>query len=129
MKVLHVIPSISPRRGGPGVAALEMAAALRQQGVEASLLTTNDDGPGLLVDLPLGRWIDHDGVPLLAFGRWSPPITPLREFAVAPALSQWLAAHLADYDLLHQRHGPGPPGGGSLRDQHDRPALPLESGP
>jgi glycosyltransferase involved in cell wall biosynthesis len=101
MKVLHVIPSISPRRGGPGVAALEMAAALRQQGVEASLLTTNDDGPGLLGDLPLGRWIDHDGVPLLAFGRWSPPITPLREFAVAPALSQWLAAHLADYDLLH----------------------------
>jgi len=101
MKVLHVIPSISPRRGGPGVAALEMAAALRQQGVEASLLTTNDDGPGLLADLPLGRWIDHDGVPLLAFGRWSPPITSLREFAVAPALSQWLAAHLADYDLLH----------------------------
>ncbi len=101
MKVLHVIPSISPRRGGPGVAALEMAAALRQQGVEASLLTTNDDGPGLLADLPLGRWIDHDGVPLLAFGRWSPPITPLREFAVAPALSQWLAAHLGDYDLLH----------------------------
>ena len=101
MKVLHVIPSISPRRGGPGVAALEMAAALRQQGVEASLLTTNDDGPGLLADLPLGRWIDHDGVPLIAFGRWSPPITPLREFAVAPALSQWLAAHLGDYDLLH----------------------------
>ncbi len=101
MKVLHVIPSISPRRGGPGVAALEMAAALRQQGVEASLLTTNDDGPGLLADLPLGRWIDQDGVPLLAFGRWSPPIPPLREFAVAPALSQWLAAHLADYDLLH----------------------------
>ena len=101
MKVLHVIPSISPRRGGPGVAALEMAAALRQQGVEASLLTTNDDGPGLLGDLPLGRWIDHDGVPLLAFGRWSPPIRALREFAVAPDLSQWLAAHLADYDLLH----------------------------
>jgi len=101
MKVLHVIPSISPRRGGPGVAALEMAAALRQRGVEASLLTTNDDGPGLLADLPLGRWIDHGGVPLLAFGRWSPPIAPLREFAVAPALSQWLAAHLADYDLLH----------------------------
>jgi len=101
MKVLHVIPSISPRRGGPGVAALEMAAALRQRGVDASLLTTNDDGPGLLADLPLGRWIDHGGVPLLAFGRWSPPITPLREFAVAPALSQWLAAHLADYDLLH----------------------------
>ena len=101
MKVLHVIPSISPRRGGPGVAALEMAAALRQQGVEASLLTTNDDGPGLLADLPLGRWIDQDGVPLLAFGRWNPPIAPLREFAVAPALSQWLGAHLRDYDLLH----------------------------
>ena len=101
MKVLHVIPSISLRRGGPGVAALEMAAALRQQGVEASLLTTNDDGPGLLADLPLGRWIDQDGVPLLAFGRWSPPIAPLREFAVAPALSQWLGAHLRDYDLLH----------------------------
>lgn len=73
MRVLHLIPSISPLRGGPSQAVLAMAGALRRRGVEASILTTNDHGPGLLQDLSLGRWHERHGVPVLAFGRWSPP--------------------------------------------------------
>ena len=101
MKILHVIPSISRRRGGPSVAALEMVAALRQRGVDARILTTNDDGPGLLQELPIGSWTDWEGVPVLAFRRWSPPLAPLREFAISPAFNRWLAAHLQEFDLLH----------------------------
>lgn len=81
-----------------------MVAALRQQGVDARILTTNDDGPGLLSDLPLGVWHEHQGVPVLAFRRWSPPgrlLRPLREFAIAPVLSCWLGQHLGEFDLLH----------------------------
>lgn len=101
MRVLHLIPSISPRRGGPSQAVLSMVAALRQQGVDASIVTTNDDGAGVLADLPLRCWHQHQGVPVLAFPRWSPPLRPLREFAVSPALLRWLVAHLHDYQLLH----------------------------
>lgn len=101
MRVLHVIPSISALRGGPSVAVLAMVAALRAKGVEASILTTNDDGPGVDPSLPLGQWCERAGVPVLAFGRWSPPLRPLREFAFSPALNRWLAAHLREYDLLH----------------------------
>ena len=81
-----------------------MVAALRQRGVDARILTTNDDGPGLLADLPLGVWHEHQGVPVLAFARWSPSLRllrPLREFAIAPGLIRWLRQHLGEFDLLH----------------------------
>jgi glycosyltransferase involved in cell wall biosynthesis len=80
---------------------IDMVAALRRQDVEAAILTTNDHGPGLHPDLVTGRWQWHQGVPVLAFHRWSPPIRPLREFAVSPGLSLWLARHLHRYQLLH----------------------------
>jgi glycosyltransferase involved in cell wall biosynthesis len=101
MKVLHVIPSISPLRGGPSRAVIDMVATLRLQGVDAAILTTNDHGPGLHPELVTGHWQWHQGVPVLAFPRWSPPVAALREFAFSPALSLWLAGHLKDYDLLH----------------------------
>ncbi len=103
MRVLHLIPSISPRRGGPSQAVLAMTAVLRKSGVEARILTTNDDGPDQLA-LPLGQWQEQDGVPALVFPRWSPPqpaFRPLREFAVAPHLVSWLRGHLREWDLLH----------------------------
>jgi glycosyltransferase involved in cell wall biosynthesis len=81
-----------------------MVIALRQRGVEASILTTNDDGPGLLAHLPLHQWHNHQGVPLLAFPRWSPPgrlLRPLREFAFSPGLARWLGHHLQEFDVLH----------------------------
>ena len=101
MRVLHIIPSISPLRGGPSAAVLAMVAALREQGVDASILTTNDHGPGIDRSMPLGRWFERAGVPVLAFGRWSPPQRALREFAISPRLNRWLAAHLRNYQFLH----------------------------
>ena len=101
MKVLHVIPSISSLRGGPSVAALEMTAALRDTGVDVAIATTNDDGPLIDANMPIGQWFDRCGVPVIAFPRWSPPVSPLREFAISTGLTQWLIHHIADYDLLH----------------------------
>jgi glycosyltransferase involved in cell wall biosynthesis len=100
-RVLHVIPSISPLRGGPSAAVLAMVEALRRHGVDAAILTSNDHGPGIDRSLPLGEWCEWQGVPVLAFPRWSPPLRPLREFAVTPGLNRWLARHLGDFGLLH----------------------------
>lgn len=105
MRVLHLIPSVSPLRGGPSQAVLSMVAALRQQGVDASILTTNDDGRAVQVTMPLGRWHEQKAlgraVPVLAFGRWSPPWRAVREFAIAPGLSRWLGQNARQYDLVH----------------------------
>jgi len=105
MRVLHLIPSISPLRGGPSQAVLSMVAALRQQGVDASILTTNDHGSGVQAGMPLGCWHHQvalgQSVPVLAFGRWNPPVRVLREFAIAPGLSRWLSQNACQYDLVH----------------------------
>ena len=77
-----------------------MVAALRAEGLEAALVSSNDDGPTLL-DQPTGRWIEVRGVPVQLFPRWSPPIRVLREFAYTPALGRWLQSHLRSWDLLH----------------------------
>ena len=105
MRVLHLIPSISPLRGGPSQAVLAMVAALRQQGMDASILTTNDHGPAVQAAMPLGRWHEQEAlgqaVPVISFGRWSPPVRAVREFAISPGLSRWLGQHARQYDLVH----------------------------
>ena len=101
MRVLHVIPSISPLRGGPSVAALEMAAAQRALGLDARLLSTDDHGPGVLPELPSGTWVEHQGVPVWLCRRWRAPQRQLRDWALAPALPGCLQDQLGSTALLH----------------------------
>ncbi|MGB8167143.1 MAG: glycosyltransferase [Chthoniobacteraceae bacterium] len=100
MRVLHVITSVSPVRGGPSQAVLEAVGSLRKRGIDAEIATTNDDGPNVL-DVPLGRRIEWSGVPVRFFRRFSPRIGSLREFAFSLDFTLWLWRHVRDYDLLH----------------------------
>jgi glycosyltransferase involved in cell wall biosynthesis len=94
LKVLHVIPAIAPRYGGPSAVVLGTCAALRAAGVEALVATTDADGPGRL-DVVTGHETIYDGVPAIFFPRnfseafkWSFP------------LGAWLSAHASDFDLV-----------------------------
>ena len=100
MKVLHVIPSIAPCRGGPSEAVLAMTRALHAQGVEADIVTTNDNGSSLL-PVETGSMLNHEGNPVCFLPRWSPGVAALREFQYAADFTPWLKAALPNYDGLH----------------------------
>jgi len=100
MRILHVIPSIASVRGGTSQAVLEMVTASRELGIEAEVVTTNDNGFDLL-DVPLGNRIIYQQIPVWFFPRLSPAIHSIREFAFSRELTAWLWQNIANYDLLH----------------------------
>lgn len=103
MKVLHLIPSISPSRGGPSHAVIEMTRALRANGIDAYIATTNDSGSQIL-PLQTGKWLDYEGVPVILFPKWNPKwnsLSALREFSIAPSLIRWLEKCIHEYQLIH----------------------------
>ena len=77
-----------------------MVRALRAEGVDAEIATTNDNGDQVLA-VPLDKLTTHADAPVRFFARFSPPLRPVREFAYSRGLSRWLAEAVTGYDLLH----------------------------
>jgi glycosyltransferase involved in cell wall biosynthesis len=100
MRVLHVVASLAPRHGGPTEAALQMVRALRAEGVDASILSSDDD-VGNTLDVPLRTWIDHEGVPVQFLPRIKAKQHTLVGFTFTPGLASWLQRHVSEYDFIH----------------------------
>lgn len=95
MKVLHVIPSIAPRYGGPSRAVLEMCRALRERDVETLIATTDADGDGRL-EVETGRQTSYQDVPVIFFIRQQS-----EAFKYSQPLARWLSAQVKDFDVVH----------------------------
>ncbi len=95
LRVLHVIPAVAPRYGGPALTMRHMAAGLAALGVRVDVATTTADGERDL-GMPLGRPVVEDGARYFYFPRQRP-----RGWTYSAPLARWLRAHAADYDLLH----------------------------
>ena len=95
LKVLHVIPAVAPRYGGPSVATVGLCRALRAAGVSTLVATTDADGPNRL-DQPVGREVIWEQVPAIFFGRIGS-----ESFKWSPALAAWLSVHAVEFDVVH----------------------------
>lgn len=94
MRVLHVIPSVSDRSGGPATAIIPMCRALLRQGIEVQLITTD---AGLREDeLPNGEVSDYKGVPAMFF-----PAQLGESFKYSRPLASWLRSNIRTFDVSH----------------------------
>lgn len=100
MRVLHVIPSLSPALGGPTAVALNLVRGLRECGIDAEILSTNDDKTDVL-DVPLNQRITYQQVPIWFLPRFP---MPMKEFLFSTAITRWLWQHIGEYDLLDNHY-------------------------
>ncbi len=94
MRVLHVIPSVSPRSGGPGRVIIEMSRALRARGIELQVATTDADLRSRL-DVELEKPLMYKGVPVIFFPK------QLHGLTYSRPLARWLDENVANYDVVH----------------------------
>jgi glycosyltransferase involved in cell wall biosynthesis len=98
MKVLHIIPSVSERSGGPGQAIIPMCGSLTAKGIDVLLASTDDDLPSQ--NRPgapkRGAITRYKNLPAIFF-----PIQLGTSFKYSRPFALWLGEHVSDYDLVH----------------------------
>ena len=95
MRVLHVIPAVAARYGGPSQVIFAMCRALNAYGVASLIATTDADGPSRL-PVDLAHPITYQNTPSIFFPRqWS------EGFKYSYPLARWLAVNVPQYDLVH----------------------------
>lgn len=100
MRILHCVASLAPRHGGPTVAVLGMVRAQRELGIDAVILSSDDDVGGRL-DVPLRQWTEHEGVPVLFLPRVKARQHTLVGFTYTPEYPVWMRKHVGEFDFVH----------------------------
>lgn len=100
VRILHVLPLITARAGGPVAFATEAAEALGARGVDATLFATD------LGHVPTsGQWrrVQPDELPANAehVDLHLFPVSPPRRIAYAPSMSARLDRVAGEFDLVH----------------------------
>lgn len=97
LKVLHVIPSLSPLRGGPSFSVPAMVRGLARAGLTVHIATTDDHGAGHL-EVPLEKPVAQQGVTHWYFRRQT------GFYTISWPLIRWLAQHVREYDVVHTHY-------------------------
>jgi glycosyltransferase involved in cell wall biosynthesis len=97
MKVLHILPSVDPKGGGPLEGVRQYGLRFNEMGHEVHVMTLDDPAAKYIADYPLKV---HALGPSTGSYRYSPNFTP------------WLESHVGGYDVvivngLWQYHGFG----------------------
>jgi glycosyltransferase involved in cell wall biosynthesis len=95
MKVLHVIPAVSPKYGGPSQALLTLCQTLQAGGVEVQIAST-DGEPGGRMAVELETPTTHKGVPAIFFR-----LEGKRSFTYSSRLARWLEKNVSAFDVVY----------------------------
>jgi glycosyltransferase involved in cell wall biosynthesis len=95
MNVLHVIPAIADRYGGPSSSIRSMCRALEAHGVRTLIACTDADGDSCL-HVPLGLPVSWHGVRVVFF-----PRQQSEAFKYSQPLAAWLDRHVQDFSIVH----------------------------
>ena len=98
MRILHVIPTMSARYGGPAKACGEMSMAIADRGHQVEIFTTNYDGFGGHVEPSVGPLSERrDDITVHTF----PVDVPPDYFRTSGPLASALNENLKTFDLVH----------------------------
>jgi len=95
MKVLHVIPAVSPKYGGPSQAVITMCKALLAHGVEVQIVSTDAEPRGRM-PLELETLTMYQGVPATFFA-----VQGKGSFTFSAQLARWLNENVSEFDVVH----------------------------
>jgi glycosyltransferase involved in cell wall biosynthesis len=94
MRVLHVIPSVSERSGGPATAIVPMCRALQSLGVEVALATTSHGLTQMEMD-QIRKKVEARIFPVQVAVRGA------ESFKYSRPLAKWLDESVREFDLVH----------------------------
>jgi glycosyltransferase involved in cell wall biosynthesis len=95
MRVLHVIPAVAARYGGPSSSLVSMCQALVRQGISPTIVATDADG-GERLEVAVNRPCSWHGIDAMFFSRQFS-----ESFKYSRPLAQWLSAHVRDFSVVH----------------------------
>jgi glycosyltransferase involved in cell wall biosynthesis len=95
LRVLHVIPSLSPTQGGPSAALPLIARSLAKAGIHVDVATTDDSGSGVCLAVPLEESVPQNGWYVFYFRKQT------EFYKVSFSFRRWVRQHVPDYDLVH----------------------------
>lgn len=95
LSILHVIPAVAPRYGGPSRAVFEMCRPLAARGARILVATTDADGDGYL-PVETCREIEYDGSRAIFFPRQFS-----EAYKYSAPLARWLSRNVANFDVVH----------------------------
>ncbi len=95
MKVLHVIPTMSTRYGGPAFFVKDIARFQALSGLKVSVFTTNTDYPRGILNVPLDAPEIVDGANFYYFA------VQIRPMLVSLKMAYKLIRTLKNYDIVH----------------------------
>lgn len=96
MRVLHVIPSLSPSSGGPSFALPAMVSSLSGHSTQITIATTDDDGPGKRLDPSSASAMTKiHQADVLRFPKQT------EFYKVSLPLRKWVRRHVHEFDLVH----------------------------
>jgi glycosyltransferase involved in cell wall biosynthesis len=95
MRVLHVIPSVAARYGGPSAAIVPMCQGLSALGATSHIVTTDADGNRRL-PVAIGELTSWQGVPAVFFRK-----TASESYKYSRQLASWLDENVRAYEVVH----------------------------